>query len=72
MSAEDLEAFELLILVLHLLLNQLFDELFECRLAGLRDKWFLQENLVDQSVNIGLRGQVQQINGLCLDLATLS
>jgi hypothetical protein len=62
-SAEDLEPFELLILVLHLLLNQLyvvektalltFDELFECMLAGLRDKWFLQENLVNQSVNVG-------------------
>ena len=52
MGSQDFEEPEALHLVLLLLLDELFDELLELWLAGLRDQRLLQENLVNQSVNV--------------------
>ena len=52
MGSQHLEKTEALLLVLLLLLNQLLDELLELGLAGLRDKRFLQQYLVNQAINI--------------------
>ena len=51
-GSQDFEEPEALHLVLLLLLDELFNEFLELRLAGLRDQRLFQENLVNKSVNI--------------------
>ena len=46
-GSQDFGEPEALHLVLLLLLDQLFDELLQLRLTGLRDQGLLQQNLVD-------------------------
>ena len=52
MSAESFEETEVLLLVLLLLLDKLFDELLKLRFARLVDKRLLEKDLFDQAVNI--------------------
>ena len=52
MSAESFEETEVLLLVLLLLLDKLFDELLKLRFARLVDKRLLEKDLFDQAINI--------------------
>mmetsp|Transcript_35406 Transcript_35406/g.34450 ORF Transcript_35406/g.34450 Transcript_35406/m.34450 type:complete len:221 (-) Transcript_35406:19-681(-) len=68
---EDLEEAELLFLVLHLLFYQLLDELLQLRFPGLGDEGLFEEDLVDEAVDVGLGGEVEEVDGLRLDLLVL-
>jgi hypothetical protein len=68
-SAQDLEAFKLLVLVFHLFLNKLYtlmlnsgvltlDQLLESGFSRLRNEWFLQKYLIDQSVNVSPKAYI--------------
>jgi len=70
--SQNLKKREFLLLVLHLLLNQLFDELLELRFAGGRNQGLLKQNVVNQTVNVSLGCEVEQVDGLGLSLTTLT
>lgn len=50
--SKDLEKSELLHLVFLLFLDELFDEFFELGLAGFRDEWLFEQNLVNKAVDV--------------------
>ena len=52
MRSKDLEKSELLHLVFLLFLDELFDEFFELGLAGFRDEWLFEQNLVNKAVDV--------------------
>ena len=53
MGPQDFEHPKTLLLILLLLLDKLFDKFFKLGFACFRDQGLLQENLVNQSVNVG-------------------
>ena len=55
--SKDLEKSELLHLVFLLFLDELFDEFFELGLAGFRDEWLFEQNLVNKAVDVRSVGE---------------
>ena len=52
MSAQSLEQAELLLLILSLFVDKLFNQLLQVRLLAFSDEALLEENLLDQTIDI--------------------
>jgi len=54
-----------------LLFDEFLNELLELRAARLRDEGLFEQDLIDQTVDVRLRGERQQVDGLGLKFTVL-